>query len=369
MRVGVIGGGQLGRMLALAGIPLGMQFRFLDPASAPCAAAVGEHLCAAFDDAAALSALAVECDVITCEFENVPATAFDLLAPDAQHPAREALHTAQEREREKACFESGGIPVAPWRAVDNQAAVDQAVGDLGLPLIAKTRTMGYDGKGQKRLHELDDARDLYESMGGVPLLLERLVDFDSELSVIGTRARDGGKVIYPMTANVHRNGILHRSEQSSVDQALARQATRHFSALTDALGYVGTLAIEFFVSGNLLLGNEFAPRVHNSGHWTQNGMPHGQFENHMRAVAGLPLGGGAPVGVSGMINLIGALPDVTPMLAMANAYLHDYGKTPRPGRKLGHVNVVARSTTELNRSLDAIEKMLDSDTAPEAQQV
>ncbi|MEL6302172.1 MAG: 5-(carboxyamino)imidazole ribonucleotide synthase [Pseudomonadota bacterium] len=369
MRVGVIGGGQLGRMLALAGIPLGMRFRFLDPAPEPCATEVGEHLNAPFDDAAALTSLAADCDLVTCEFENVPATAFDLLAPGSQHPAREALHTAQERGREKACFESVGIPVAPWRTADDQAAIEKAVAELGLPLIAKTRTLGYDGKGQRRLHEPDDARELYESMGGVPLLLERLVDFDRELSVIGTRAKDGGKVIYPLTANVHRNGILHRSEQANVDQALARQATRHFSALTDALGYVGTLAIEFFVSGNLLLGNEFAPRVHNSGHWTQNGMPHGQFENHMRAVAGLPLGGGAPIGVSGMINLIGSLPDIGPILANADAYLHDYGKAPRPGRKLGHVNVVARSATELHRSLDSIEKMLDRDTAPEPQRV
>lgn len=359
MKVGVIGGGQLGRMLALSGIPLGMRFVFLDPGDAPCATALGEHVRAPYDDATALRALADQCDVVTCEFENVPAESFALLSPNSEHPAKQALHTAQERGREKTCFEQVGIPVAPWRAADSQADVDQIVEDLGLPLIAKTRTLGYDGKGQHRIRTEQDALDLFANMGSVPLLLERLVDFDSELSVIGTRAADGSKVIYPLTQNVHQNGILHRSQQASPGTELQRQAHRHFSALADALGYVGTLAIEFFVAGNLLLGNEFAPRVHNSGHWTQDGMPHCQFENHMRAICDLPLGGGNPIGVTGMLNLVGSIPAALQDLKAPEIHCHLYDKAARPGRKLGHINVVGRTERELVATLDSLERELD----------
>ncbi|MEL7313033.1 MAG: 5-(carboxyamino)imidazole ribonucleotide synthase, partial [Pseudomonadota bacterium] len=361
--------GQLGRMLGLAGLPLGVDFVFLDPAESPCATFVGEHLRAPYDDPDALAKLSAQCDVVTCEFENVPAGVFDILSPTEPHPAKQALHIAQERAREKTAFEAVGIPVAPWRCVENQSDVDQAIEDLGLPLIAKTRTMGYDGKGQQRVRAPEDATDLFEQLGNVPLLMERLVPFDSELSVVGTRAVDGSKVIFPLSQNVHRDGILHRSEQAHPDQSLQRQARKHFAALTDSLNYVGTLAIEFFVSGGLLLGNEFAPRVHNSGHWTQDGMPHDQFENHIRAVCGMPVGAGSPYGHSGMINLIGQTCGVEDLLGHSDVHIHLYGKSPRPGRKLGHVNVLANSASTLRERLNDIAAHLDRAYQAQAQQV
>ncbi|MEO0364797.1 MAG: 5-(carboxyamino)imidazole ribonucleotide synthase [Pseudomonadota bacterium] len=369
MRVGVIGGGQLGRMLALAGTPLGVDFCFLDPGESPCATAVGTHLRAPYDDATALAELNDRCDFITCEFENVPSTAFEIIADGAPHPAKRALHAAQERAREKTLFESVAIPVAPWRAVDSQADLDAAVADLGLPVIAKTRTLGYDGKGQQRILDREAAQDLYAKLGNVPLLVERLVPFDSELSVVGTRAANGSKVIFPLSENIHRDGILHRSAQCHPERSLQRQARKHFSALTDELGYVGTLAIEFFVSGGLLLGNEFAPRVHNSGHWTQDGMPHDQFENHVRAVCGMPLGMGAPYGFTGMINLIGHTDGVEDLLGAADIHVHLYAKAPRPGRKLGHINVIANSASALQARLDEVAAHLDRAFPSRAQQV
>ena len=364
MRVGIIGGGQLGRMLGLAGIPLGLEFTFLDPGAAPCAAATGRHLCAAFDDTEALQSLAAASDVITYEFENVPVAALADLPVDLCQPGAQALAAAQERAREKSLFEAAGIPVAPWRAVDDQSGVAAAVADLGLPLIAKTRSLGYDGKGQARIRDTADADGLFARLGGVPLLIERLVPFDEEFSIVGCRARNGETIVYPLTRNTHRDGILVRSEMvADASRELRRQAIRHFQALATALDYVGTLAIEFFVTGELLLGNEFAPRVHNSGHWTIDGAAHCQFENHLRAVCGLPLAPAEPAPAAGMLNLIGRLPERSMLLAAPGAHLHDYGKQPRAGRKVGHVNVVARNHTELTQRLDAVAQVIDADGA------
>ena len=351
--VGVIGGGQLGRMLGLAGIPLGMRFSFLDPGDTPCAAAVGDVVTAAFDDTNAIRGFADACDVVTFEFENIPA---DLLLGDSSldvFPPAAALYAAQERAREKTLFEQAGIPVAPWRAVDDQDMLDAAVADLGLPLIAKTRRLGYDGKGQSRIQTAQDAEGLLERMGGVPLLVERLVPFDREVSIIGTRNRAGQTVVYPLTQNVHVNGILHRSETAAFDGQIKRQAVRHFRALVDALDYVGTLAIEFFIKDDLLLGNEFAPRVHNSGHWTQNGAPYSQFDNHLRAICDLPLGATTHCRPAGMINLVGQS-IVATELGGDNVFLHDYDKEERPGRKVGHVNVIADQQDQVTRALDAL---------------
>ncbi|MEM9172569.1 MAG: 5-(carboxyamino)imidazole ribonucleotide synthase [Pseudomonadota bacterium] len=358
MKVGIIGGGQLGRMLALSGAPLGMQFTFLDPGEAPCATVAGRHIRAAFDDLPALEALCDENDVVTFEFENISAEALDTLSARELYPPVAALRAAQERKHEKQLFESVGIPVAPWRAINSQADLDQAVADLGLPLIAKTRTLGYDGKGQTRLQQADEATDLFTQMGSVPLLVERLVSFDSELSIIGTRARDGDVVIYPLTRNWHRDGILHRSECTDPGNTLRRQAHRHFQALTEALDYVGTLALECFVCDSLLLGNEFAPRVHNSGHWTQNGTLCSQFENHLRAVTGLPLGHSLHARPAGMLNLIGQLPDQTHVLRQPDCYWHGYDKTGRPGRKIGHINVVSSDQKRVAERLDTLEREL-----------
>lgn len=358
MKIGIIGGGQLGRMLALEGIKLGIQFTVLDPGESPCASAVAKHVRAAFDDVDALSALLRDNDAVTFEFENVPAAVLQAVEQSHLQPPVAALLTAQDREREKECFESIGLPVAPWRAADNQEDVDLAVADLGFPLIAKTRTLGYDGKGQQRLTSTDDARDLFAAMGGVPLLIERLVSFDREVSIVGTRNRAGDLVIYPMTENIHRNGILHRSQRIALPRALRQQAVHHLRNLTSALNYVGTLALECFVCDNVLLGNEFAPRVHNTGHWTLDGTHCSQFENHVRAVAGLPLATALSEHPAGMLNLIGKMPDTQVVTGRSDTFLHVYDKAPRPGRKLGHINVIGQDQRTVNERLDALERLL-----------
>ena len=345
-------------MLAIAGLPLGLEFTFLDPAESPCATVLGRHIRAPFDDIAALTRLATETDVLTFEFENVPAAALSGDSALALSPNGNALRQAQERALEKTLFERAGIPVAPWRAVDSQQELDAAAEALGLPLIAKTRSLGYDGKGQHRLREAADADGLYAAMGGVPLLLERLVGFDAELSVIGTRGRDGSLVVYPLTKNQHSNGILVRSETHDFSRELQRQAMRHLRALVTDLDYVGTIAIEFFVCGEMLLGNEFAPRVHNSGHWTIDGASHCQFENHLRAVCGMPLGTTQLARPAGMLNLIGKIPATEAVLCHPDTFLHDYGKSARPGRKVGHINVVAESRRQLTERLDAIAALI-----------
>ncbi|MEO0346182.1 MAG: 5-(carboxyamino)imidazole ribonucleotide synthase [Pseudomonadota bacterium] len=359
MRVGVIGAGQLGRMLALAGMPLGMRFTFLDPAESPCAAAAGTHVRANFDDAEALAALAASCDVVTFEFENVPAQAI-ADAGITLRPGPASLAAAQERAAEKTLFERIKIPVARWRAVDSQQALDAAVADLGLPLIAKTRRLGYDGKGQRRIRTAEDAAGLFAALGDVPLLVERLVDFDAELSIVGCRNADGEVVVYPLARNRHEDGILVRSETATFNTELQRQAVRHLRALAEALDYVGTLAIEFFVCGDVLLGNEFAPRVHNTGHWSIDSGGVCQFENHLRAICGLPLGRGDLDRPAGMINLLGEVPPAADLLGGRDTFLHDYDKPPRPGRKVGHITVTAADHAALTRRLDRLELKLNS---------
>lgn len=362
MHVGIIGAGQLGQMLALAGAPLGLRFTFLDPAEAPCAAFLGSHLRAPFDDVDALRQLGARCDRVTLEFENIPADAIAAAGLEIR-PGPAALAAAQERAQEKALFEQVGLPVAPWRAVDDDAALAEAVEALGLPLIAKTRRFGYDGKGQARINRAEDAEGLFERLGNVPLLVERLVDFDSELSIVGTRRADGDLIVYPPARNRHDDGILVRSETLPVSAELRRQAVRHLRALASALDYVGTLAIEFFVCGELLLGNEFAPRVHNTGHWSIESGGVSQFENHLRAICDLPLGSTDGHRPAGMLNLIGDMPPADALLVCRHARLHDYGKSPRPGRKLGHVTTVATDHRKLAQQLDELERVIHKSEA------
>lgn len=363
MRVGVVGGGQLGRMLGLAGLPLGLDFVFLDPSPAPPAAAVGEHIAAAFDDDAAIAGLAARCDVLTYEFENVDVDSLVAAAGDTPvYPPPGALATAQDRRNEKAAFEAAGIPVAPWRAVDSRDDLEAACRDIGLPLIVKTRRLGYDGKGQRRIRDEADIADAWQALGGVPLLAERLVDFEREVSVIGSRGQDGTLACYPLTENVHREGILHTSRAPAVAADLQALAETHLRALVERLDYRGTIAVEFFVAEGRLLGNEFAPRVHNSGHWTIEGAACSQFENHLRAICGLPLGECSTRGHAGMLNLIGTMPEAAEVLAIADAHLHDYCKSPRPGRKLGHVTVVADTAEERDRRLETLEGLAAAGT-------
>lgn len=360
MRVGVLGAGQLGRMLALAGHPLGLSFVFLDPADGACAAPVGTQIHAAYDDEAALRRLCDAVDVVTYEFENVPAAAAAFVAEHRPlFPGPLALATAQDRAAEKSLFERLAIPVPGNACADSLDELRAAVAKTGLPAVVKTRRMGYDGKGQAVLREAADIERAWTQLGGSPLIVEQWVPFDREVSCIGVRGRDGECRFYPIATNVHRDGILRRSVPQHDDplQGLAEQHTRK---VMSALDYVGVMAFEFFVSGDRLLANEIAPRVHNSGHWTQDGALTSQFENHLRAVLALPLGDTGLRGPCGMLNLIGDAPDTATLLAMPGARLHLYGKTPRAGRKIGHLNLCAETPAALTAALGRAEPVIDA---------
>ncbi|MEZ4417595.1 MAG: 5-(carboxyamino)imidazole ribonucleotide synthase [Gemmatimonadota bacterium] len=343
MRVGILGGGQLGQMLALAGRPLGLTFRFLEPAANPPAAELGEIVQAPYDDPAALERFADGLSVVTYEFENVPAASTHFLAERLPvRPGPAALAVGQDRLTERRGLAAVGIPVSEYRAVDSTADLRAALDALGLPLVLKTRTLGYDGKGQFVLRSADDAGPAWEAVQGRSCIAERFVPFDRELSIVAVRGLDGEFAHYPLVQNRHEQGILHETVAPAPDltPSLEQRARSYALDLMERLDYVGVIAIELFQIGDTLLANEVAPRVHNSGHWTQDGSVTSQFENHLRAITGMPLGSTAPTGRTVMTNLIGAVGDVRGMLAEAGAHVHLYGKAPRPGRKLGHVNRV-----------------------------
>ncbi len=356
MRIGIVGAGQLGRMLALAGRGLGQEFVFLDPAKKPCAAALGEHWCAPFADVEQLTHLAAYCDVVTYEFENVPAAGLDALdRGDARvYPPPRALSISQDRRREKSFFESLNIAVAPWAAADSAASLAAALEQLDRPLIVKTATLGYDGKGQRRLETRCDAASLFAELGEVALCVEAVVDFDYEVSIIGTRTAAGEITTYPLCRNKHVGGILNQTCVDPDRHELQATADNMFERVAQALDYVGTLTIELFVCGKQLVANEFAPRVHNSGHWTLGGAETCQFENHLRAVSGLPLGPTMPLGWIGMQNFVGALPSAEAALRAGASNFQNYQKTPRPGRKVGHATVVADSASSRESVLNRL---------------
>ncbi|HVF09074.1 MAG TPA: 5-(carboxyamino)imidazole ribonucleotide synthase [Actinomycetota bacterium] len=362
LRVGIIGGGQLGRMLALAGHELGIECTTLDPAPASPAAAVAPAIVGAYDDLGALADLAAFADVITYEFENVPVEAArfaEELVPVLPPPG--ALEAAQDRLAEKELFTRTGLAVPAYAAVDSPESLTAALAQVGTPAVLKTRRLGYDGKGQAVIRDAVLALDAWRSLGEVPCLLEAFVEFDRELSIVAARGSDGATVAYPLVENLHGDGILRltRAPAPDVDPATQREAQARAHAVLAELSYVGVLAIELFEVGGSLLGNEMAPRVHNSGHWTIEGAETSQFENHLRAVCGLPLGPAEPVGVSAMVNLIGVMPDAAGVMAVPGAHLHDYGKDPRPGRKLGHVTVAASGEAELESRLDEVSRLME----------
>jgi 5-(carboxyamino)imidazole ribonucleotide synthase len=326
--VGVIGGGQLGRMLALAGIPLGLSFRFLDPSSDAPAAEVGELLVGAYDDPDLLDRLADGAAAVTYEFENVPVAAARRVGAV---PAAAALEAAQDRRTEKELFQRLGIPTP-------------AFGDVSPPVVVKTRRLGYDGKGQRIERGAYAAAD--------DELAEELLDFDRELSLIAVRGRDGETRFYPLVENVHGDGILRTSRAPAADAPQA-EAEEYATRLLDELGYVGVLALELFDVGGRLLANELAPRVHNTGHWTIEGAATSQFENHLRAVLGWPLGSTASR-PSVLFNLIGDVPELQEVLAVEGAHVHLYGKEARPGRKLGHVTLVEPTAERLAALADLV---------------
>ncbi len=342
MRVGILGGGQLGRMLAMAGQPLGISSTVLDPSADPCAAQVCSHIRGEFDDFQSLYKLAQVSDVITYEFENVPVESARWLAERLPvYPPPEALEVSQDRLTEKAFFQRLGIPTCEFAGMETKPVFDLAMKRIGLPAVLKTRRFGYDGKGQLVLRTVHDIETAWETLGGRPLILEGFVPFGRELSVIAVRGRDGEVEVYPLTENEHREGMLHKSlaPAPNLSPALQKQAEEYARRVLDELNYVGVLAIEWFDVNGQLVANEMAPRVHNSGHWTMNGAVTSQFENHMRAVAGYGLGSPAAVGHSVMFNWISTHPPFADVLKLPHAKLHWYGKEPRPRRKIGHLNV------------------------------
>jgi 5-(carboxyamino)imidazole ribonucleotide synthase len=348
--VGIIGGGQLGRMLALAGLPLGLRFRFLEPKSDAPVRSVGPVIHAEYDDPEALDTFRAGLTVVTYEFENVPADAVRRIQSTVPiHPAPAALAVAQDRLAEKETFRRLAIPTPAFRAVNERSELETGAADLGFPCVLKTRRMGYDGKGQRVLRGAGDLDSAWEALGRVPLLLESFVRFTRELSVLGVRGMDGETLFYPLAQNEHREGILRTSHAPvpGLDPTRQNEAEGIASRLLEELEYVGVLAIELFETSDGLLANELAPRVHNSGHWTQDGAVTSQFENHLRAILGLPLGSPEPRGWTAMVNLLGTAPERSRILALPGAHLHLYDKPPQPGRKLGHVNLVASTPGEL----------------------
>jgi len=359
MKIGIIGAGQLGRMLALAGYPLALQFRFLDSSAESPGGQVGPIVTGAFDDPASLERLAADVDLVTYEFENVPVGALQHVATSRPClPPVEALRVSQDRLLEKELFTRLGIPTPPFRAVDSRADLLAAVAALGLPCVLKTRRLGYDGKGQHYLRKAADAASAWVALGGVPLILEGFVRFDREVSIIGARSTTGEVRVYPIVENTHRAGILRVTRAPHRNVRLQKSADVHLRRLLRHFDYAGILTIEFFVERGRLVANEMAPRVHNSGHWTIEGAATSQFENHLRAILGLPLGDTRPLGHCAMVNFIGQLPVRAEVLALPGVHFHDYGKAPRPGRKIGHCTIVARSATERDRLLRRVLRLL-----------
>ena len=340
MRIGIIGAGQLGQMLGFAAHELDAQCRFIDPSVNPPAAQCGKVIQSGFDDPVALIALAESCDVVTYEFENVPVEALqhiEGLAP--VYPPAAALRHSQDRLDEKKLFDVLEIPLPGYHAIDTREDMDLAAAQLGLPMVIKTRRFGYDGKGQFVAKTAEDMDAAWEELGGQALIAEQWVPFEYEVSCIGVRSVSGEMAIYPLSRNVHTDGILSDSRSPVDEPELAELASDYVHRLLDHLDYVGVLALELFVVGDKLLANEFAPRVHNSGHWSIEGSETSQFENHLRAITDMPLGSTASTGHAGMVNLIGEIRSETRALDTGSMY--DYGKIPRPGRKLGHITVVA----------------------------
>lgn len=358
MRVGILGGGQLGRMMTLAGYPLGVRFRHIGSAQDTSAGQVSEQITAEYEDTEALIQFAEGLDVVTYESENVPLDAARVLAEFVPlQPPVGALEASQDRLTEKLTFAQLGIPTAPYAQVETLEELQAAAARIGYPAVLKTRRMGYDGKGQFVLRRDDEVGMAWDLLGkNGALILEGLVPFDRELSIISVRGRNGQTLFYPLIENQHADGILRVSYAPAPDlnEGLQSIAEDYATRVLESLDYVGVLAIELFQVNAQLIANEMAPRVHNSGHWTIEGAETGQFENHVRAILGYPLGDTTPIGHSAMINLIGVIPPVDHILQYPQAHLHLYGKSARPGRKLGHVTVRGADARDVRKIAEKI---------------
>jgi len=347
--IGVLGAGQLGRMLALAGYPLGHRFRFLDPASDSPAGLLADHLALGYSDTSTLEQFANGLDVVTYEFENVPVDAAQHLEKFVPvYPPPIALEKAQDRFIEKSFFQELGVPT-PKFTIDLSKA-----DDIGSPAVLKTRRMGYDGKGQSIVHSQAELA----AEKAVDCILEEFISFDREVSIIAVRNKSGETKFYPLIENHHREGILRLSlVTGNVSSELQQQAEEYAMKVMSALNYVGVLTIEFFEKDGQLLANEMAPRVHNSGHWTIEGAVTSQFENQVRAVTDAPLGSTSPLGACAMVNLVGEIPDMEFILKIERAHLHLYDKAPRAKRKLGHITLVEKNIETLHKKLEMIKEV------------
>jgi 5-(carboxyamino)imidazole ribonucleotide synthase len=342
--VGVLGAGQLGQMLALAGRRLGCQLRFLSPDADAPAGQFAELIVADYENEDALAHFAEGLDVATYEFESIPAASVRFVAERVPtYPPAIALETAQDRASEKQCFERLGIPTAPFATADSMREVRLGLDRVGLPAVLKSRRLGYDGKGQAVIRTRDEIGTGWVKLGGASSIVEAFVKFTRELSIIAVRSLTGEVAFYPLVENHHSEGILRFSlaPAPGVSREMQAAAEEYARRVMDELSYVGVLAIEFFETASGLIANEMAPRVHNSGHWTIEGSDTSQFENHLRAVMGLPLGSTEMSGAAGMVNVIGAEPNVQRLREVPDVHVHMYGKAPASRRKLGHITVIA----------------------------
>jgi 5-(carboxyamino)imidazole ribonucleotide synthase len=356
-RVGIVGAGQLGRMLALAGYPLGIDCTVLDTSADAPGAQVAASVLGPLGDRQALAKLADQVDVVTLEIENVAVDALESLHGRIEvFPPTVAVAAAQDRLAEKKLFRSLGIPTAEFVTIDS---ADDAAGaeKLGWPAIVKTRRMGYDGRGQRVVTSTAALENAWRELGGVPSIAEAFIEFEREVSLIAVQGARGERVFYPLAENVHRNGILASTIAPFESSPLQQQAENWLAAIMSTLEYRGVLTVEFFHTQNGLVANEMAPRVHNSGHWTIEGAATSQFENHLRAVLGWPLGEPTARGHAAMVNLLGRLPPRESVLRIAGAHLHDYGKSPRPGRKVGHCTLVDSERARLIERLQPLKDL------------
>lgn len=365
LTVGILGGGQLARMMVLAGAPLGLRFELYDPAADACSGPLAPLTVGAFDDRQALADFAAKVDVVTFDFENVPADSAQFLADRVPvYPPPAALAVAQDRLSEKTLFQQLGIPLPAFADIRSRDELAAKAVEFGLPCILKTRRLGYDGKGQFRLRSEADIDAAWDALGAqverTGLILEGFVAFQREVSVLAVRGRDGSFEAWPITGNWHVDGVLSASVAPAVLSAAEQQAAIGYARrVAEHLQYVGVFALELFCRDGELLANEMAPRVHNSGHWTIEGSETSQFENHLRAVLGLPLGSTRMLGHACMLNWLGRMPDPLPVLAQASGHWHDYGKESREGRKVGHATLRDDDAAALADALDQVGLELD----------
>jgi len=359
MKVGILGAGQLARMLALAGIPRGIKFVFYDPNPESCAAQLGVFICAEYDDYKKLDYFVSQVDVVSIESENIPVETLKYLQEHVDvHPGPDAVLTSQDRLLEKTFFKRLKIPTPEYYAIDSADQLEEVAHQHDGKLIVKTRRFGYDGKGQAILTKPGQANEIWHDLGAQSLIAEQCMDFTREASLISVRSQQGNVQYYPLTQNLHRNGILIKSH-SILDDSLQSVAEDYAERVLSELNYVGVLGFEFFVCNETLVANEIAPRVHNSGHWTIEGAATSQFENHLRAILDLPLGSTNALSECTMYNLIGTMPDSRIIMNLKNARLHDYGKSPRANRKLGHITLCDPSPEDLS-TVESIIRQIDT---------